>query len=257
MQKIDFFGTFISEINEYNQLKMIKGIVDSDIPGFVTYTNVHVVVTAIVDKDLQNAINSANIVSPDGTPLVWIAKKRGFKNICKCSGPDMMKKLLEASCEFGYSNYFYGSTEKTLNQLEQQLRLDYLNIKISGMYSPPYRELTEEEIQNDINRINCSKSDIIWVGLGAPKQEIWMSKAVKRLDRGVLLGVGAAFDFFAKSKKRAPLWMQKKGLEWLFRLFSEPRRLWKRYLTTNTLFIYYLIKYKLFNKNIKNNINNV
>lgn len=250
MQKVDFFGTLVSEINEESQLKRIKETIDSNKPGFVTYTNVHVVVTAKNNNDLQKAINSADIVSPDGAPIVWIAKMRGYKNITKCSGPDMMEKILRMSCIHEYTNYFYGSTNETLNLLKDKLKANYPNLKIAGMYSPPFKELSEEEIHLEFEKINRINPDIIWVGLGAPKQELWMAKAVEELGRGVMLGVGAAFDFFAGSKKRAPYWMQKAGLEWLYRLASEPRRLWKRYFVTNTLFIYYLFK-SIRNKNVQ------
>jgi N-acetylglucosaminyldiphosphoundecaprenol N-acetyl-beta-D-mannosaminyltransferase len=240
MRKVNFFGTLICEINSDEQIKEVFRLADGEIPGYITYSNVHVLVSAKKDPVLRNAINNAAIASPDGMPLVWVSRLKGYKKIAKCSGPDMMEKIITESLDKGYKHFFFGSTEDTLDKLSKALRERYPNIQIVGMISPPFRPLSEEEQKAVMEQINASGADFIWVGLGAPKQEIWMSQYCPMLKHGVMLGVGAAFDFQARSKKRAPLWMQKTGLEWLFRLLSEPGRLWKRYLVTNSLFVFYL-----------------
>lgn len=234
---VDFFGTKISWICEKGQLMFIDQLIRAKKSSYITYTNVHVVVTAKKNKKLQKAINSADMVSPDGMPLVKLGKAAGATCIEKCSGPDMMLKIIENGLDRGYKHYFYGSTDETLNELSKQLKLKYPTIHICGTYSPPFRQLTEEEDQKIIDNINDVSPDCLWVGLGAPKQELWMYHHRGRLKQGVMLGVGAAFDFHAGLLKRAPLWMQKYGLEWLYRLFQEPKRLFRRYFETNLLFI--------------------
>ena len=147
-----------------------------------------------------------------------------------------MEEILKVSVEKGYSHYFYGSTEETLEKLYKVLKHDYQGLQIAGMYSPPFRELSEEEDEAIVNSINETNPDFIWVGLGAPKQERWMSAHQGRVN-GFMIGVGAAFDYFAGNIKRAPQWMQKCNLEWVYRLMQDPKRLFKRYWHTNMSFI--------------------
>ena len=176
-------------------------------------------------------------------PLAVAGRLAGAHCMAKCSGPDMMAKVLEMGVPLGYTHYFYGSKPETLACLKTQLEANYPGIRIVGMHSPPYRDLTEAEDQEIIQEINTLAPDFIWVGLGAPKQEIWMYNHRNAFNKGLMMGVGAAFDFHAGTLKRAPLWMQRSGLEWFYRLVKEPRRLWKRYFVTNTLFLYYLLRY--------------
>ena len=192
---------------------------------------------AYEDEQYRKVQNEAFLAVPDGKPLVLVCKKRGFADAGRIAGPDLMPKILKLSQEKGYSHYFYGSTEKTLTLLKEKLLKSYPDLKIAGMYSPPFRQLTEEEDRQIIRQINESRPDFIWVGLGAPKQEIWMN-AHKEKVNGLMLGVGAAFDFHAGTVKRAPGWMQEWCLEWLFRLCQDPKRLIKRYLKTNTKFLW-------------------
>lgn len=156
-----------------------------------------------------------------------------------------MQKIFESSDSNGYRHYFYGSTEETLKKLRDKLQEKYPNINIVGMYSPPFRTLTEEEDNEIIKNINNTEADIVWVGLGAPKQEIWMNNHKNKI-KGLMIGVGAGFDYHAGNIKRAPKWMQKCSLEWLYRLLQDPKRLFKRYFRTNTKFI------KLVHKELKN-----
>lgn len=250
--KINFFGTWIDQQNENLQIEQITRFIHSNKPHFVTYSNVHVVVTAHKDAELQHAVNEADIASPDGKPMEFVARAKGLKTFRRCTGPDMMLAVLKESEAKGYTNYFYGSTQDTLDKLKEQLMTDYPNLIILKMVSPPFRLLTEEEDQQIIEEINTLSPDLIWVGLGAPKQEKWMHQKRNQIKRGVMLGVGAAFDFHAQKIKRAPMWMQNAGLEWFHRLLSEPKRLLKRYIITNTLFLIYLFKYGVTVKKISN-----
>ena len=156
------------------------------------------------------------------------------------SGPDLMPEILRVSEEEGYSHYFYGSTEQTLKALEKNLREKYPRLNIAGVYSPPFRKLTEEEDIETIERINAAKPDFLWVGLGAPKQERWMYEHRGKVN-AVMLGVGAAFDFHAGTAKRAPKWMQEFYLEWLYRLIQDPKRLLRRYVRSNAQFIWLIL----------------
>lgn len=253
MKNINFFGTKISWICEKGQLKIINDLIKRKVATYITYSNVHVIVTGKKNIALQRAINNACIASPDGKPLSVIGRLKGAKCMEKCSGPDMMIKIIENGLEYGYKHYFYGSEENTLKKLEENLVQSYPEINIVGMYSPPYRELTDEEDKVIIDRINDAKPDCIWIGLGAPKQEIWMYNHKNSFAQGIMFGVGAAFDFYAQTQKRAPIWMQKCGLEWFHRILKEPKRLWKRYLVTNTLFLLYLLRYGVYIENADNN----
>ena len=172
----------------------------------------------------------------DGKPLSVILRKRGFKKADRVTGPDLMHEIFACSNEHGYTHYFYGSTPETLNDLKKKLIRRY-QLSIVGMYSPPFRRLTEEEDKILVKKINEAHADFIWVGLGAPKQEQWMYEHQNQVN-GLMIGVGAGFDYFAGNIKRAPVWMQKCSLEWLYRLLQEPKRLFKRYLITNTKFLW-------------------
>lgn len=204
---------------------------------YVCISNVHTTVMAYEDEQYRRVQNEAFMAVPDGKPLVLACKKKGFKNAGRIAGPDLMPEILKMSQEKGYTHYFYGSTKETLSLLGERLLKNYPGLKIAGMYAPPFRPLTEEEDEAIISRINEANPDFIWVGLGAPKQENWMNVHRGKVN-GIMFGVGAAFDFHAGTLKRAPRWMQEWCLEWLYRLCQDPKRLFKRYLKTNTKFIW-------------------
>ena len=208
---------------------------------YITVCNGHTSVMAYEDPEYRAIQNNAVLSLPDGEPLSIVSRLRGYDNATRVTGPDLMEELfISGENGNGLRHYFYGGTEDTLEQLEKVLTEKYPNLKIAGMYSPPFRLLTEEEKQGDIQRINESKADIIWVGLGAPKQEKWMFDNRDKLN-GVAIGVGAGFDYHAGKIKRAPKWMQTISMEWFVRLLQDPRRLWKRYLVTNIKFICYAL----------------
>jgi len=212
---------------------------------YICVTNVNSVVEAQKDHHLKQITNESSLSVCDGMPLVWLSRLKGFRLKKRVYGLNLMKKMLELSQEKGYSNYFYGSSESVLGNMISRIKREYPNLRVNGYFSPPFRELLEIEKQKIIQDINNLKPDIVWVGLGYPKQEKWMYEFRDYVKYPVLIGVGAAFDFLAGNKKQAPIWMQNAGLEWLFRLLQEPRRLWRRYLINNTLFIILLIKEKL------------
>lgn len=207
---------------------------------YICVSNVHTVVMSYEDEAYRKIQNSAAMVLPDGKPLSVVSRLRGFKEAQKVSGPDLMPEMFQLSEEKGYTHYFYGSTEETLDKLREALLIRYPKLKIVGRYSPPFRPLTKEEDDKIIHQINEVSPDFIWVGLGAPKQEQWMYAHRDKLC-GVMLGVGAGFDFHAGTVKRAPVWMQKCGLEWMHRLTQDPKRLFKRYVVTNTRFMWLIL----------------
>lgn len=201
---------------------------------YICVSNVHTTVTAHEDKEYQAIQNGGILAIPDGGPLSSVGRKRGAKNMSRTTGPSYMGEVLKAG---GYRHYFYGSTPETLEKLYENLTHDYPQSTIAGMYSPPFREMTEDEDAQIVERINETAPDFIWVGLGAPKQEKWMAAHQGRV-KGLMVGVGAGFDYFAGNIERAPQWMQKANLEWVYRLIQDPKRLFKRYLVTNTKFVW-------------------
>lgn len=207
----------------------------------VCICNVHSVVTAKQDQDFKRVLNSADMSTPDGAPVAWLIRKTTNQPQERINGPDLMLKYCEHAEKIGQSIYLYGGKESTLDTLVGVLKQKYPHLKIAGYYSPPFRELTLEEKQEVIHKINGSGAHTVWVGLGCPKQEKWMHEHKGKIN-AVMVGVGAAFDYHAGIINRAPKWMQNSGLEWFHRLCSEPKRLWRRYLVTNTLFIFFALK---------------
>ena len=223
---------------------------------YICFSNVHTTVMAKENDKYKKALNNAAFVFPDGNPIAKIQKRNGFEAAERIAGPDFMDNIFRDTENTSVSHYFYGSTEKTLKELEQKLKEKYPGLDIRGMYSPPFRALSKEEDEEDVKRINDSGADIIWIGLGAPKQEKWMS-AHKGMVNGIMMGVGAGFDFHAGTIQRAPIWVQKIGLEWLYRLLKDPVRLFNRYFVTNAKFLVYVllnrkeIGEKVFDLNVK------
>lgn len=203
---------------------------------YMCVSNVHTTVTAHEDKKYCAIQNGGIMAIADGGPLSYVGRKRGYHGMERTTGPDYLEEILNISKEKGYKHYFYGSTEETLQKLKNKIGKIYPGVQIVGMYSPPFRPLSAEEDLQVIKTINNAKPDFIWVGLGAPKQEQWMSDHQGKVD-GFMVGIGAAFDYLAGNIKRAPKWMQKYSLEWAYRLIQDPRRLFKRYVVTNSKFI--------------------
>ncbi len=208
---------------------------------YVCICNVHSVVTAYIDPTFAQVINSADMATPDGAPVAWMLRQLGFQGQQRINGPDLMWKYCDLAQSTEQSIYLYGGMPETLEILQQKLASAFPKLKIAGSYAPPFRALTPEEDHAIIDKINQSGASTVWVSLGCPKQENWMQSKKGRVN-SVMIGVGAAFDYHAQTIKRAPQWMQAAGLEWFHRLSSEPRRLWRRYLLTNSLFILLAIR---------------
>lgn len=204
---------------------------------YVCACNVHSVVTAQRHQGLADAVRGADMVLPDGAPVAWLMRKCGYKAQQRVSGPDLMWRYFAAAAPYRESIFLYGGSPVTLERLCSRIHAKFPNLQIAGSHSPPFRNLTPEEDQAVVDLINCSGATTVWISLGCPKQEVWMAEHRGRI-KGVLIGVGAAFGFHAGTTKRAPKWMQRLSLEWLHRLLSEPGRLWKRYLSTNTIFVF-------------------
>ena len=205
---------------------------------YVCICNVHSVVTARQDAEFASILQNADMATPDGAPVAWLMRRMGTIGQARINGPDLMALYCESAAQRGESIYLYGGQQTTLDKLCEILPSRYPGLKIAGAFSPPYRPLTDEEDEVAVAAINSSGASTVWVSLGCPKQEVWMAEHRGRV-LAPMIGVGAAFDYHAGVIRRAPMWMQSGGFEWLHRLCSEPRRLWKRYLLTNSLFIYY------------------
>lgn len=232
-------GSFINAISWQESVQTLLHWAKGRQSRYVCICNVHVVVTAKQNSQFCQVVNEADMATPDGMPLAWVLRRMGFQQQERINGPDLMWRVCGQAAEMGLSIFLYGSTPDTLGRLRERLKASFPQLAVAGIYSPPFRRLSDEEDREIINLINNSGAHIMFVGLGCPKQEFWMSAHRGKI-QAVMIGVGAAFDYHAGTVKRAPLWMQRSGLEWLFRLISEPRRLWKRYLVTNSLFLVYL-----------------
>ncbi|MDH5731392.1 MAG: WecB/TagA/CpsF family glycosyltransferase [Gammaproteobacteria bacterium] len=206
---------------------------------YVCVANVHMCMEAFDDPTFATILQTADMVLPDGRPIFWAQKLLGFKSAQQVHGPLLTIELLKHAQAQGITVGFYGSTQTVLDELVNKLKKDYQHLKIVCAISPPFRELTTEEDQQFSDQINQSGVQLLFVGLGCPKQERWMFEHKNKINC-VMIGVGAAFDFLAGHKKMAPQWMRSLGLEWVFRLASEPRRLWKRYFKHNPRFLFYL-----------------
>lgn len=213
-----------------NNIKTLSG-------DYICVSNVHTTMIAYEDQEYCRIQNNGIMAIPDGGPLSSIGRKRGFQNMKRTTGPSLMGEIFKISVEKGYRHYFYGSTKETLKKLYLDLTKNYPRIQIVGMYSPPFCPMTEKEDKAVVKKINEVEADFVWVGLGAPKQEKWMAAHQGRV-KGLMIGVGAGFDYYARNIKRAPEWMQKSNLEWLYRLIQDPKRLFKRYMVTNTKFVW-------------------
>lgn len=240
-KRCEVLGVGISAINLRLAVETIRDWIRDRQRHYVTVTGVHGVMESQADPQLKRIHNEAGMVTPDGMPMVWLNRLAGNQAVGRVYGPDLMLAVCEESSLHGWRHFFYGGGDGVADLLADRLKARFPKLDVVGTYCPPFRKLTEEEQAEVVERIDALKPDIVWVGLSTPKQEYWMHAFRPRLEAPVLVGVGAAFDFHAGLKKQAPAWMQRNGLEWLFRLCTEPRRLWKRYLTNNPRFLWYLL----------------
>jgi N-acetylglucosaminyldiphosphoundecaprenol N-acetyl-beta-D-mannosaminyltransferase len=219
-------------------LDWMDATIASGEPAYVAVAATHTVMASAEDPELRAAIDNAALTVPDGQPLVWAINALGHPLPSRVYGPELMDQACARAAKLGHRIYLYGGrNEGALYQLTLNLRRRHEGLKIVGGQSPPFRSLTEDERTDIVDEINRSKADVVWVGIGVPKQEKWMAEMRPRLNAPVLVGVGAAFDFHAGLVPQAPTWMQDSGLEWAYRLGHEPRRLWRRYLRYNPRFV--------------------
>ncbi len=233
----NIMGVNIAAINMKWLLKYIEENLKQIKGDYICVSNVHTTVISYENSRYCAIQNNGLMAIPDGGPLSTVGRKRGYKDMERTTGPDLMGEIFKLSVKNSYRHFFYGSKEETLELLRKKLNVNYAGIQIVGMYSPPFRKLTEKENKEIIEKINETEPDFVWVGLGAPKQEEWMAQQQGKIN-GLMIGVGAGFDYYAENIKRAPEWMQKSNLEWLYRLLQDPKRLFTRYLHTNSSFIW-------------------
>lgn len=233
----NIMGVDIAAVDMPQLLNFISTNIRELSGDYICVANVHTTVVASEDEEYQKIQNGGIMAIPDGGPLAMIGRKRGCPQMRRTAGPDLMGEIFSLSLKRNYRHYFYGSKQETLDKLCRILTENYHGIEIAGMYSPPFRPLSKEEDREAVLHINEANADFIWVGLGAPKQERWMAAHQGKV-HGLMIGVGAGFDYFAGNIKRAPGWMQKSNLEWFYRLMQDPRRLLGRYLSTNMKFIW-------------------
>ena len=243
LKKCNILGVNIDVTDMNNAVAFIEENLKDLRGDYICVSNVHTTVMAHDDDSYMSIQNGGAMALPDGKPLSIVSRMKGFKEAQRVTGPDLMGEIFSRSEKKSYKHYFYGSTEDTLNTLRKKLEEKYPGMMITGMHSPPFRSITNEEDKEIIRQINDCNPDFIWVGLGAPKQEIWMHNHKGKFN-GVMIGVGAGFDYYAENIARAPKIMQDLGMEWFYRLLQDPKRLWKRYLVTNCKFIIYIIKEK-------------
>ncbi len=238
---VNILGVDVAMIDMQWLIHFVTANLSSLSGDYLCVSNVYTTVMASEDKAYREIQNGGIMAIPDGGPLSIVGRSRlagNIKpNVARTAGPDFMGEMLKIG---GYRHYFYGSSEQTLEKLRQNLTRDYPQSIIAGMYSPPFRETTKEEDAVITECINAARADFVWVGLGAPKQEKWMATHQGRIN-GLMVGVGASFDYYAGNLKRAPEWMQERCLEWVYRLAQDPKRLYKRYIMTNTKFLWRVI----------------
>ena len=238
METEEIFGIRYAVGDVMSAVSAVMGSLKSLGGGYICFSNVFTVATALDKPIYKDALNGSSFTFPDGAPIAKKLRKKGKVMARRIAGPDFMEALLKATADGKVRHFFYGSTEDTLDKLTANIREKHPDMNIVGRYSPPYRSLTADEDREIIRTINETKPDIVWIGLGAPKQEMFMYHHKDKIS-GLMVGVGAGFDYQAGTVKRAPLWMQRMSLEWFHRLITDPKRLAKRYLVTNTKYIWH------------------
>lgn len=241
-RRVDVLGVHVSAISLDDAVERIGAWIASRDRQYVCVTGVHGVMESQSDAQLVAIHNRSGMTTPDGMPLVWACRRAGVGTTTRVYGPDLMTALCARAAAEGWRIFLYGGAEGTPELLAERLAEQHRGLVVAGTWSPPFRPLTETEQAEVVTMIDRSRADVVFVGLSTPKQERWMDAMRPRLDAPVLIGVGAAFDIHAGLLRQAPGWMQRNGLEWLFRLAVEPRRLWRRYLANNPRFVAAIVR---------------
>jgi N-acetylglucosaminyldiphosphoundecaprenol N-acetyl-beta-D-mannosaminyltransferase len=237
IQKVNVLGIGISVLDQDRAREFLFDALLNGRRGYVTITGVHGVSEAQNNAALKDIFERALLVTPDGMPMVWMGKLQGHPSIRRVYGPDLMLNVCEHSIQRGFSHFLFGGFPGVADALKQTLESRYPGLKVVGTYAPPFRPLNGTELRELRDQVRAARPDFFWVGLSTPKQEFFMSNYIDLLEAKIFIGVGAAFDLLTGRVPQAPRWMQRSGLEWLFRLVQEPQRLWRRYLVNNPLFI--------------------
>ena len=241
-KKFYILGVKINAIRLKDVVDFIDETKKNKTKDYIVLTGSHGIVEMQKDEQLKEINNQAGLVTPDGFPQALIGKIMGYKNIEKIAGSNIMPYIFKYGLDKEYRHFLYGgSSPEVLKKLIAKIKLDFPGIIIAGSFSPPFRPLTSSEKRYVIDKINKSKADIVWCGLGCPKQEKWMAEFRSQLNSSILIGVGAGFDFLSGTKPLAPRWIFNSGFEWLFRLINDPKRLWKRYANVIPVFIFYVL----------------
>jgi N-acetylglucosaminyldiphosphoundecaprenol N-acetyl-beta-D-mannosaminyltransferase len=233
----NILGVGVSAINMQQTLDTIHQWINTRDSHYVCVTPAHAVMDCYRSSELRQVYNRSGLTTPDGMAIVWLLKWQGFQKVERVYGPDLLQAVCKQSLSNGYRHYFYGGAPGVAERMSLKLVNRYNGIRIVGLDCPPFRELTPEEDEAVVQRMSAANPDIVWIGIGSPRQERWMVDHLERVGAPVMIGIGAAFDFISGNKPQAPRWMQRNGLEWFFRLASEPGRLWRRYLLSYPRFI--------------------
>ena len=245
-ERYDLLGVPVSALDLSRAVARIRHLVEHGTgvrAAYVCVRDVNGIMACQGDPELRRIHGEAALVTPDGMPVVWWGRYRGHPSTRRVYGPDLMTEICRASCGWaGATHFLCGGAEGVADLLGRKLRERFPDVSIVGTWTPPYRSLSEDEVRTLAREITLSGAKLVWIGLSSPKQERFMAELAPHLDGCVLIGVGAAFDFLSGLKPQAPRWMQRSGTEWLFRLSTEPGRLWRRYLIGNSLFLWLIVK---------------
>ena len=235
--RVNILGVGVSAISMDEAVQRSSRLLETSETGYICVTGVHGVMEAQSDINLKRILNESFLTTPDGVPTVWLGRWHGHSNITRVYGPDLMLALCRHGVAQGYRHFLFGGKAGVAEQLKASLENRCPGVKIVGTYTPPFRPLAKAEERELIEQLASTRTDVFWVGLSTPKQERFMSAYSGLLPVQLMVGVGAAFDLLSGSLSEAPDWMKTSGLQWLYRLIKEPRRLWRRYLTNNPAFI--------------------
>jgi N-acetylglucosaminyldiphosphoundecaprenol N-acetyl-beta-D-mannosaminyltransferase len=240
-ERVNILGVGVSALNMETALRQTELLLDQGRQGYICVTGVHGIMEAQSDGAFRETLNRSFLTTPDGMPTVWLGRIHGFKHMSRVYGPDYMLGLCERSVTKGYRHFLYGGKPGVAEELGAELARRFPGLQIVGTYTPPFRPLNSDE-ENDLRtQLEVSQADVLWCGLSTPKQERFMAAYSQRMPVKLMVGVGAAFDLLSGNLSEAPDWMKKAGLQWLYRLIKEPRRLWRRYLVNNPKFIWFTL----------------
>lgn len=243
--RVNILGVGVSAITIPNALAQFDRWIAAGARQYVCVADVHAIMQSRWSEDFRRIHNGAGMVTPDGMPLVWLARRQNGVEVDRVYGPDLLMRTAEHSVAKGYRHFFFGGGPGVAETLAARLEERFPGLQVAGTYMPPFRPTTPEEDDEIVRVIDAARPDFVWVGLSTPKQEHWMAKFRPRLQAPIFLGIGAAFDFHSGSKPQAPKFVQRSGFEWLFRLATEPKRLWPRYRRVVPGFLYLLARERL------------